>query len=439
MPGRNNAIHIFKEAIAAVQPRQLIPQFIRMDGDMLYIQDTAYPLSDNGRIFVIGTGKASASMAESLEQVIGERIYKGIVTTKYGHALQLKRIVCKVAAHPIPDQQSAQAINATLSLLSEANESDLIICLLSGGASALWADIPPALSMADVQTTFELLQRSGADIRESNIVRKHLSVVKGGQLLRYAPQSKWITLILSDVPGDDMATIASGMTSADPYTYDDALDIIHQYKLTDQIPGRVYEYLMRGNKGLYEETIKPGDPILTKVINIQIGSNHTALEKARETANTMGYRTVIINESMQGDTINYAKQLVEQCKQYKGELPACLLAGGETSLAVTGNGKGGRNQHMALCALQELRKRTNETAASITILCGGTDGTDGPTNAAGAITDVETLSISVQKNIDPGTYIEQCDAYHFFQQTNGLLITGPTYTNVMDLVIALIE
>lgn len=438
MSGKHDIISIFQAAIKAVHPSELVPAYLHVSQNILTISDHSLPLTTDQKIFVIGAGKATAAMALETEKILGNHIYKGCITTKYQHAIPLKKIDCREAAHPIPDQNSFLAVKQTIQLLQEATENDIIICLLSGGTSSLWADVPEEISQSDMQTVFERLLKCEATIHEINTVRKHLSKIKGGQLLRYAPYSKWFTLILSDVPDNDLSVIASGPTTADNSTYEDALSVLRKYQLKTMIPTRVWEYLQRGAKGLFAETVKHNDPLLNIVTNVMIGTNDIAIKAASDKAQTMGYQVHLFNP-LKGDTIMAAQSIIEFCKSYTGSLPVCVLTGGETTLQVTGTGMGGRNQHMALTALIEMKKRKDNETYSLTFLAAGTDGTDGPTDAAGAIADIESIAMSVQKRLDPDTYFTNCDAYSFFKQTGGLLKTGPTQTNVMDLVLVLIE
>ena len=438
MPGKHNAISIFQTAVAAVHPSNLVSKYIQLADAVLTIDQQSFPLSTDQKIFVIGAGKATAAMALETEKILGDHIHKGCITTKYQHAIALAKVACWEAAHPVPDQNSFLAVENTIQLLQEATANDIIICLLSGGTSSLWADVPEEISQSDMQIVFDRLLKSGATIHETNTVRKHVSKIKGGQLLRYAPNSKWFTLILSDVPDNDLSVIASGPTVADNSTYQDALGVLKKYQLEEVIPTRVWEYLQRGAKGLFTETVKQNDPLLNNVTNIMIGTNDLAIKAASEKAKTMGYHVHRLHP-LHGDTIITAQAIIEFCKSYTGSLPACIVTGGETTLQVIGTGIGGRNQHMALTALIEMKKRKDNETYSLTFLAAGTDGTDGPTDAAGAIADIESIAISVQKKLDPDTYFTNCDSYSFFKQTGGLLKTGPTQTNVMDLVLVLIE
>ncbi len=439
MPGKQSTISILQAALDAVHPSRLIKEYVQFNDGLLKIEDHSIQLSDKQRIFVIGAGKASAAMAGALEKILGNRIFKGLITTKDQHKVPLDFINCLEAGHPMPDQRSIAAVKQTLDLLKEVKEDDIVFCLLSGGASTLWTDIPPMLKQEDVFQTVELLLTCGCDIEENNSVRKHLSGIKGGQLLQYAPAAKWYSLILSDVPGDDLSVIASGPTTGDQSSFADALLVLEKYDLTKQISPEILAYFENGLRGLLPETVKENNPILKINHNIIIGNNQKALMAAEAKAEALNYHVQRFGKPLKGDAGEFATALMRYCKNYSSPLPLCILAGGETTVQVTGKGTGGRNQHLALAALLEMKARSNTDTTSICFLAAGTDGTDGPTDAAGAIADVHIIAMSVQKGLDPLQYYENFDAYSFFKQTDGLLKTGPTLTNVMDIIIVLIE
>jgi glycerate 2-kinase len=433
MQNRIHAEAIFRAAVAAVQPAALLPQYLQLNGHVLQIGNQTIPLA-NTNLYVIGAGKASAAMAQTVESILGDHIKAGIVTTKYEHALPLEKINCIEAAHPVPDENSVEAVEQTINLLKQTKPNDVIICLLSGGASSLWADVPDGLSLQELQQTFQLLLRSGASIDEMNCVRRHLSEIKGGQLLRYAPQANWFTLIISDVPGDQLQDIASGPTSADITTFADAMNVINKYKLQQQLPASVLHYLQNGIKGEHADSTKPGDQLLKQVSNIIIGSNKTAIAAAKQKAGQLSYNVVVQEELLTGETAEAASHIIQKATEHHANKPGCILFGGETTVTVTGNGKGGRNQQLALCALQHL-----PTDMNITLLSAGTDGTDGPTDAAGAFADHDLLKAANEQQLSISDAINQNDAYHFFEKVNGLLKTGATQTNVMDIIIVLID
>ncbi|AXY77343.1 glycerate kinase [Paraflavitalea soli] len=436
---REKAVQIFQSAIESVQPAHLMQEHLVYHQGVLTICGQSIPREAFRQVYVIGAGKAAAAMATETEKILGDLISDGLITTKYGHALPTQKIKIREAAHPVPDEKCVAAVAETLQLLEKVTDQDIVICLISGGASALWCDIPPGATLSEVQTTFDLLIRSGAAIHEINTVRKHLSGIKGGQLIRHCRDAKVFSLIISDVPGDDLAVIASGPTVADTSTFQDAHAILAKYNLLKRLPQSVQKHMEQGRNGLIPDTPKSGDPLFQHTSNTVIGSNRVAVDAAAKKAKALGYQTHIISSLITGDAGKEATKLVNTAIQYKGEKPACIIQGGETTVQVTGGGKGGRNQHFALTALYELSKCDKSTAGNITILSGGTDGTDGPTDATGAVVDEETVHQAAQKNLDITTYLNNHNAYPFLELTGSLVITGPTQTNVMDIMIALIQ
>ncbi|QNA45766.1 glycerate kinase type-2 family protein [Lacibacter sediminis] len=433
MQKRIHSEAIYRSAVAAVQPTALLPQHLQLKKNILQIGNQSISLATTN-LYVIGAGKAAAAMAQTVESILGDQIKAGIVTTKYEHALPLEKINCIEAAHPLPDEKSVDAVEQTINLLQQTKADDVIICLISGGASSLWADTPAGISLKELQQTFDLLLKSGASIDEMNCVRRHLSQIKGGQLLRHAPQAHWFTLIISDVPGDQLQDIASGPTCADATTFADAMHIINNYQLQQQLPTSVLHYLQKGLKGKLADTIKPGDKLTGQVTNTIIGSNKTAITAAKQKAEELGYTVIVQEELLTGETADAATAIMQKATQYHSKKPACFLFGGETTVTVTGNGKGGRNQHLALCALQQLNNKPN-----ISLLAAGTDGTDGPTDAAGAFADDALREDADDQQLSIKDAINDNDAYPFFEKVNGLLKTGATQTNVMDIVIVLTE
>ncbi|MBC7887102.1 MAG: DUF4147 domain-containing protein [Ferruginibacter sp.] len=440
MTTREKAIQIFKTAVAAVQPALLIPDHLFIENKMLHIFDQRFLVSELQHIYVIGAGKASAAMAKTVEEILGALVTAGIVVTKYGHALHLQKIICLEAAHPVPDMHGLEATAKTIQLLQFAGPNDIVICLISGGASSLWIDVPAGASLTDVQLTFQLLLNSGATIDEVNTIRKHLSVIKGGQLLQYAPQAKWFSFIIADVPGNDLSIIASGPTVAGDSTFYDVKIILEKYALAGQLPAPILQYINDGISGIVDEIPGEDDPVFKQVINRVIGNNSIALKAAVLSAGELGYSIASIDNNLNGDAAAAGRHITCYCKQYAGNFPACFLFGGETTVTVTGTGMGGRNQQMVLSALLEMDSGdAADFHHSLTFLSAGTDGTDGPTDAAGAIADEETLLMMREKKLDARKYLNDNDAYHFFEQTNGLIKTGATQTNVMDLVVVIIE
>ena len=433
MQQRTHAEVIYRAAVAAVQPAALLPQHLHLKGNELLIGDQSLSIA-SADVYIIGAGKAAAAMAQTAESILGAHIKAGIVTTKYDHALALEKIKCIEAAHPVPDEKSVEAVQQTINLLKQTKANDIIICLLSGGASSLWADTPAGISLTELQKTFDLLLKSGASIDEMNCVRRHLSQIKGGQILRYAPQANWFTVIISDVPGDSITDVASGPTSADATTFADAMNLINKYQLQDQLPTPVLQYLKKGMNGEVNDSIKPGDPLLKHVSNSIIGSNKTAVTAAKQKAEELGYAVIAQEELLTGETADAANYIIQKVTQQQPGKPTCLLFGGETTVTVKGKGKGGRNQQLALCALQQLNNQPN-----VILLAAGTDGTDGPTDAAGAFAHHNLVKAAEEQKLSISDAINNNDAYPFFEKVNGLLKTGATQTNVMDIVIVLID
>lgn len=433
-------IEIFNAGINAVQPSQLLGEYLRVEHDAVQICGERFLKCDFQNIYVFGAGKAVAAMAFETEKILGNNIKEGIVTTKYGHSVATKKIKILESAHPVPDEVGVIAVKATLGLLQKVSPNDIVICLISGGASSLWCDVPHELSLKDVQSTFDLLIKSGASINEINIVRKHLSAIKGGQLIRYCNGARVFSLIISDVPNDDLDVIASGPTVPDSSTFQDAFEVIVKYHLHSTLPISIKSYLEKGISGKIDETPKAGDELFKNTVTKIIANNKIAQLAAEKTAKALGYETLIIPEIVIGDTSIEAKKFIALLFNYRGNKPICIIQGGESTLKVTGNGKGGRNQHFVLVALQELKKMNMlDTAIQFSILSGGTDGTDGPTNATGAVIDRKTLLNTLENNLPIEDYLINHDSYHLFEQTGNLLITGPTQTNVMDIMIGIVQ
>jgi hydroxypyruvate reductase/glycerate 2-kinase len=438
MNRRAIAEQIFLAGVESVIPDKLINKKIALKDNSLVIGHLEFSLESIENIYVIGAGKASAMMAAEVEKILGNRITEGHVVAKYGHSCKLKYINVSEAGHPIPDSNGFKATRTILDIAVKANSNDLVICLLSGGGSALLPDFPEGNSPEDIITVNDLLVKSGAVITEINAVRKHLSIVKGGQLARAVHPATLVSLILSDVPGDPMDVIASGPTTPDLTTFQQALAVLDNYNLTASVPAGILKFLMEGAAGKKPETPKPGDYIFEKTSNLLIGSNSLALEAAKQKALEFNINAVIIDNQLQGDSSTVADYIVETSLKFKEDIseikPVCLLFGGETTIKMTGKELGGRNQHLALlCAIML------QNNPGITVLSAGTDGTDGLTNAAGAVVDSETISAALSKNIDPARSLADFDSYHFFKKAGGQIITGPTMTNVMDIIVVIVE
>ena len=436
---RRNALSILRSSIKACDPLYAIKKCVKLKQGKLWVDSYSYDLRLIKRVFVIGAGKASPRMAQAIEELFGDRISSGIIITKKGHQLPLRgRIDLVEGAHPLPDREGLKGTRRIVKLLSQTTTDDLVIFLLSGGGSALLVSPLPGITLGDkIKLTDELL-RCGADIKEINTIRKHISQVKGGRLAELAQPSPVLTLILSDVIGNRLDSIASGPTAPDRTTFSDCMKIVKKYDLRKKIPSSIYSHLEKGARERLKETPKPRDPIFRKVKNVIIGSNRTALEAAERKARELGFNTYVLPRPVAGDTTRAAKRqvtLIRRIAEGKGLVrpPACVISGGETTVKIKGQGKGGRNQEFALVAAMGIDDMRN-----VVLLSAGTDGTDGPTDAAGAICDGETVQRALNKGLNPRGYLTDNDSYHFFGRLGDLIITGPTQTNVMDIHLILI-
>jgi len=418
---------------------EAILKHVKMEGESLLIGKRRMELSKFDRILVVGAGKADAPMAQAVESLLGERVSDGIIVVKDGHGLPLQRVKVHEASHPVPDERGLGGTEEILSLVSGAGERDLVICLISGGGSALLVAPAQGVTLKDKQQVTQLLLACGASIHEINTVRKHLSRVKGGGLAHAAHPATLVSLILSDVIGDDLDTIASGPTVPDSTTFHQAGQILERYGIWDQVPGSVRMYVKKGVKGEIAETPKPGDPSFQRDAWELVGTNLQALKAARKEAERLGYRTMILSGMMEGETREVAKAHAAIAKEVLNSEnpiapPACVLSGGETTVTLQGDGKGGRNTEFALASAIAL-----EGVEHVIVLSGGTDGTDGLTDAAGAFADGKTVVRARQGELDPTDYIRRNDSYTFFETLGGLVITGPTRTNVMDVCVMLVR
>jgi len=434
---------IFYTALGAVDPYSVVKKCLKINGNSLIISESGtHQLFDLGkfkRIFVIGMGKAAASMAQALEELLASRITGGIINVKYGYTAKLDIIKVNQAGHPLPDRAGIMGTQEILALLREVNSNDLVLCLISGGGSALMTAPAEGITLRDKQQITYLLLNSGGSIEEVNTVRKHLSAVKGGRLAESTYPATIISLILSDVIGDKLDVIASGSTVPDRSTFQDAWNIITKYGLEPQIPKSVSSFLQRGIRGESKETPKPGDEIFNNVHNFVIGNNMAALTAARVKAKELGYNSFILSSSICGETREVARVHAAIAKEILAtgnpvNSPACVISGGETTVTVKGKGKGGRNQEFSLALALEI-----QGSKHIVSLAADTDGTDGITDAAGAIVDDATIDRATKLGLDPAAFLQNNDSYHFFKRTGELLITGPTNTNVMDVALALVD
>jgi len=435
---------IFSEALCAVDPSKILKDRIRIQRERLSIKmeresEKVFDLNTFDKIFLVGSGKASNAMAQAIEEIFGDRLTKGVITTKYGHLLPLNKTKVIEAGHPIPDQKGYEGAKKIQRLLKESGPKDLVIFLLSGGGSALLPFPADRIDLEEKQEVTQFLLDCGADIKEINTVRKHISMIKGGWLAKWAYPSTVIGFILSDVVGDQLDVIGSGPTVPDSSTFGEAFEILKKYNLLKEISPSIQNHLRSGKEGKIEETPKPGEAVFEKVYNSLIGSNILALLEAKREAESLGFNTVILSSSIEGETREAARFHTAIAKEviFSGNpipRPACLLSGGETTVTVKGKGLGGRNQEFALAGALEI-----SGIERVVLLSGGTDGTDGPTDAAGALADHTTVRRAKAMSMNPKAHLENNDAYPFFQKLGDLLITGPTHTNVMDVRILLVD
>jgi len=430
-----NVIEIFNEALRAVDPYAAVGKHV--DRIRAICRDAGLR-----KIYVVSFGKAAYPMARALADALPDRIVRGVVVTKYGHVSGEPlpgTFEIYEAGHPVPDEQGVAGAGRVIHLLEEADRESLVVCLISGGGSALLAAPSAGVSLDEKQQVTRLLLQAGADIVELNTVRKHLSRVKAGRLAEAAWPARVLSLILSDVIGDRLDSIASGPTAPDNTTWADALDVVARYDLEGKIPPKLMQMLRDGAAGRIPDTPKQGNPVFEGVENVIIGSNRIATEAARQKALALGFEAVVLTSELQGEARDAAQWLYRQVLESQsclasGRKKICLIAGGETTVTVRGSGLGGRNTEMALAFAIAI-----EGTSGITFLSAGTDGTDGPTDAAGAIADGQTVPKARALGLDPQAYLDNNDSYRFFEKTGGLFKTGPTGTNVMDLQIILIE
>jgi hydroxypyruvate reductase len=435
---RGAALDIFRAGLAAADPYELLKNRSSIEGDQWSCETLTAkvacelpPPGSEGRLLVVGAGKAAASLARALEETVGERITSGRIVVKHGHGLPLKHVTVEEGGHPLPDAAGLAGTRHLLEDLEGIRGEDRVFFLLTGGASALLVAPAEGLSLEDKIETTRLLLACGATIQEMNTLRKHLSAVKGGRLLERIAPGRAMTLIISDVVGDDLASIGSGPTAADPTTYSDCIEILRRYALTDEVPRMVRDRLEAGAEGRLDETPKPGSPLFEQSQYLILASNRNSVEAASFYAKELGFEPEIFAYDMEGSTHEKAKAFASRLTALAGRRVA-LLAGGETTLQVQGRGMGGRNQEFALVAAHEVQDQKG-----LMLLSAGTDGTDGPTDAAGAYADGETLARAKELGLDAHAYLENNDSYSFFEKLGDLLKTGPTGTNVMDLVVGL--
>jgi glycerate 2-kinase len=423
---------IFKAALHAAHAGNAVRAHLSLSGGILKAGPHRFSLRNFDRIFLIRIGKAAVEMAAAVEAIAGQWLAGGLAVTKHGHSQRrLKRIPIVEAGHPIPDAAGIHAAHRVQAFLRELNARDLLLVAISGGASALLSAPASPVTLAAKQKTTNLLLRAGADIFQLNAVRKHLSFLKGGRLAALAYPATVVSLLLSDVIGDPLDVIGSGPAAPDPTTFSDAIGVLEKFDIVARTPKSVLDLLRKGERGEIAETPKPGDPLFQNVYNIVAGSNALALAAAARQARALGYRPRILSNTVSGEARDVARAHVEILRRI-GKRPACLLAGGETTVTVRGKGKGGRNQELALSAAIAM-----EDMPDVLALCAGTDGTDGPTDAAGAIATGQCVARARRLGLDPHEFLRNNNSYEFFSALGNLVKTGPTGTNVMDIEILL--
>jgi hydroxypyruvate reductase len=420
---RRQALAIFKAALRAANPAEAVARRLAREDFSRY-----------RNVYVVGAGKAGAAMARATERVLGRRIAGGLLNVKYGHTAALRRIELNECGHPVPDQRGVDGARRIAEIAAGAGVDDLVLCLISGGASALMPFPANPITLDEKQETTKLLLACGASIHEINAVRKHISQIKGGQLARLASPAPVLALLLSDVIGDDLDVIGSGPTAPDASTFARTRAILEKYEIFDRVPASIRARIEAGERGEIPETPKPGDPIFARVRNIVVGSNRLAVDAAVARARELGFRTLVLSTFIEGETREIArmhaaiaKEIVHSGRPLKP--PACVITGGETTVTLRGDGLGGRNQEFVLAAAIDIAGLQN-----VVVLSAGTDGSDGPTDAAGAIADGRTLA----RDPRAAEFLVRNDSYHYFEGLGDLIVTGPTNTNVMDVRLILV-
>lgn len=440
---RRDILTLVNEGFQSADPVVAVKKTVKVFNNKVRIFNELIDLSRYDNLIVLGFGKASFKMALGLEQVIGDKINSGIIIAPKGIEINeklLKRIKVLYGNHPYPSKDTITSSLKLIELAKQANEKTLVFILISGGGSALFEVLPNSITLDELTSLSKLLIKSGADIKEINTVRKHVSLVKGGQLVKYLNNARVISLIISDVVGDPIEFIASGPTAPDPTTFNDAKNVLIKYNLLNKVPKSVRNYIGQGIKGKISETPKPGDPLFKNVSNYIIASNIIALKSIAKKALDLGYTPLILTPYMEGEAREVGKFIASIIKSVKDNdvpirKPAALIMGGETTVTVKGTGKGGRNQELALSVAINIKGLRNVVFASF-----GSDGIDGITDAAGAVVDGETVLRAQEKGLNPIDYLYNNDSYTFFSKIgNHLIFTGITGTNVNDIAIALIK
>ncbi|MEM2995512.1 MAG: glycerate kinase [Candidatus Bathyarchaeia archaeon] len=432
------ALKSLEAALNAVEPQQIIKAKVQLKGSTLYADGYSFDLKKFENIYVVGGGKASGSMAEALERILGDYIKAGWVNVPRGDKHNTRIIRLHEANHPIPDEAGVYGTQRMLEIAEKAGENDLIICLISGGGSSLMPLPRGEISITDKKAITDALLKCGATINEINTVRKHISIFKGGWLAKKAYPATVLNLILSDVVGDPLDFIASGPTVPDSTTFSDAIKVLKKYGLWSKTPTSIKKVLSNGEKGLIPETPRADDEAFKKVFNVVVGNNRLASETADETLKCEGLNTLLLTAMLEGEARHVGKFLASIALEisvsgHPVSKPAGIIAGGETTVTVTGKGKGGRNQEIALSAALKMNGLDGAVLASIS-----TDGVDGPTDAAGAMADGKTIAKAVREGLNAEEYLTENNSYNFFAEIGDLVFTGQTGTNVNDISVIVV-
>ena len=422
---------IWQAALAAADVRPLVQRAVRrIDASTWELGGARVEVPRGGRVLAVGCGKASGAMAAALEDVVGDRLGEGLVVVKDGYAVPTRRVRIVEAGHPVPDARGEAAARVILDLLRGLSERDVVFLLISGGGSALTPAPTPPVTLADKRAVTQLLLGAGANISELNAVRKHLSLMKGGQLARAAAPARVVALVLSDVIGDPLDVIASGPAAPDSSTFAAAIDVLRRRGVWESIPASVRERLDAGRLGEIDETPKPGDPVFERVSHHVVGNNALVTDAAVAHASALGYRPVLLTRALEGEARDVARDLIARARALAP--PACLVAAGETTVTVRGAGKGGRCQELVLAAALAI-----DGVSEVTVLAGGTDGTDGPTDAAGGVVDGTSAARMRAAGADARAALDANDANRALAAAGDLLVCGPTRTNLLDLYLVL--
>jgi len=430
---RDLALRCLEHALNVADPKQLMKSKLLLKNSALKVNRHSFDLKKFKNVYVVGGGKASGSMAEALEQILGNRITSGVVNVPHGSKNKTSIIELHSASHPVPDDAGVQGTRRMLEIADKAENNDLVICLISGGGSSLMPLPRGNIPLADKRKITNDLLKSGATINEINTVRKHISDFKGGWLAKKAYPATILNLILSDVVGDPLDFIASGPTVPDSTTFSDAVDVLRKHSLWSKAPASIRKVLSDGAKGLIPETPKADDQSFKKVYNVVVGNNRSSSLAACEELKSEGLNTLLLTATLEGEARHVGIMLGSIAREVSASgnpvpKPAGIVAGGETTVTVTGKGRGGRNQEIPLAAALKVKGLDGAVVASLS-----TDGIDGPTDAAGAIADGKTVDRAFKMGLTPERFLAENDSYHLFQKLGDLIFTGPTGTNVNDI------